>query len=190
MKTKWEVRHRAKKIAVAYLKKRLSTDLSKLPENCLYNYNLSIHGHYDKSSISNVDISPRKSVSLVVIQPPKEVRICTYGSESTKWNGDLICDSEAVSHPCKLFQSKNNASKIFDEFKAELEDDDLTKSKYPDLAALQWVLGERFHNKIYYPFIYVWSIFVRFILLRQARVEKDYPELPKDLWDASDTKNS
>jgi len=66
-----------------------------------------------------------------------------YGSESpSSWNGD-VCDSDSKSYPCPLFRPLRNAESAADEFMESLLDDSHVFENYRDLAALQWVLGDR-----------------------------------------------
>ena len=190
MKTKLEIRARAKKMAVGYLKKHMAQDLEHLPHNCVYNYEIPVGGSYDKSRVFDVALSPRKSVSLVVIQPPRPIRVCTFSVKTKEWDGDVICDKEETSRNCRLFKSKISANESFNEFRNSLEDDSFTRLNYPDLAALQWVLGDRFHNKISFPFIFVWMFMVKLYI----RMFKKNPEvttsLPLEIWDAPNTKDT
>jgi len=183
MKTKYEIRSRAKKLAVKYLKKYLSSKLDKLPENCKYNYTLNPAGTYYGSKMADLDITPRKHVSLLVIQPDNPIQICTKGTNTENmWNGDVICDSDAVSRRCKYFECKHEAKQVFEDFKSQLEDDEYTKLNYPDLAAFQWILSERFSFRIQFPFLWVKYFFVK-VYLRLFKIKNtDSIELPKDIW--------
>ena len=183
MKTKYEIRSRAKKLAVKYLKSYMSEKLDKHHYNCQYNHIHEPMGTYTKSQITNLDYTPRKHVSLLVIQPEQSIGLCTYGSDNTKiWNGDKICDSDNVSKNCQYFESKYRPRDLFEEFKIQLEDDVYTKRNYPDLAALQWVLSDRMYSKLWYPFVWIYVFMLKRFLDRLRSKPTEHTELPKDVW--------
>ena len=181
MKSEFEIRNRLKNLRIRYTKKFIEKSQKQLPHNCVFNYE-----HFERIIDDRVpieyELSPRINKTLVMIQPELPVRLCTYGSENlTKWNGDIICDSEDVSKNCSWFKSKKSEEEAIEEFKQLVSNDDLVFKNYPDIAAIQWVLGEKskplkitFFSKLYLLF----NKFCNKIFKPKSKTL----ELPGDLW--------
>lgn len=142
MKTTEEIQSRLLKLRKRHLSNYISKHNSRLPHNCIHNYN---HLPAPLPNISDIEEKsvPRRSVSLIIIQEEKPIRICTYGSnDPANWNGD-ICDSELVSANCPYFTPSKEQHTLSQEFDEILSNDQKTLQEYPDVAALQWVLNDR-----------------------------------------------
>lgn len=143
MKSKIEVLIRLHKIIKRHKAAHVRQLTEKTPHNCVYNY---LHTEISQSRVreSEYPISPRRSNSLVVIQDPRPIRVCTYGSDMPdSWNG-TICDDISVSAPCQFFSSIKSAEEAGSEFDIMMKDDAETLDRYPDVAVLQWVLKDRY----------------------------------------------
>lgn len=182
MKTESEIRNRLKNLRIRYVKKFIEKSQKQLPHNCKFNYE-----HFEKISDNSIpteyERSPRINKTLVIIQSEVPIRLCTYGSENlSKWNGDIICDSEDVSMNCSWFKAKISEDEAVEEFKQLVSNDEMVLELYPDVAALQWALGERSKSlKI--------GLFTRFYLWFNKFCSKIFKpkiktlELPGDLWE-------
>jgi len=140
-----EIERRLKKLTSRYKDKYLSKSQGRFHKSCAHN-RTHVPTPTVKSESSKMwesSLSPRRQVTLIVMQPEMPVGICMYGSEKPEtWNGNT-CDDDSVSEECPYFtpsQSKEDASAEFDMM---LKDDALVLSEYPDVAALQWVLQAR-----------------------------------------------
>jgi hypothetical protein len=145
MKSKDQIESRLVKLVKRHKSRYIANRLDKLPQNCFYNI---VHAPGEDFSIkSSPDeiLAPRSSISLVVMTVPSSVRLCTYGSSSPKtWNGD-ICDSESTSRECPMFKPRVSEISLESEFDSIISDDKVTIQLYPDIAALQWTLNDRYH---------------------------------------------
>ncbi len=114
-------------------------------ENCVHNRQvLPKKLPYFQSDLpTELDLAPRQVMTLLVIQEEKPVRICMYGAgDPANWLGD-VCDSDVRSRCCKYFVPLKTAEEATDEFMESLTDDKFVYDNYRDLAALQWVVGDR-----------------------------------------------
>lgn len=118
MKTDGQVRHKLQQVTYRHLQRTVRTALSCRPENCVHN----------------------GAVSL----PTGEVHYCNL--LETKDGMKLPCDEAfgglAQAAKCPDFSCKNTKEKIQKEFAEFLENSDVATiaSRYPDVAALLWVL--------------------------------------------------
>lgn len=145
LKTPEEISARLLKLKDRYRNNYVKSHQKKLPENCVYNY---IHEPLPLPNVTNIESKhvPNRSVQLVIIQEEKPIRICTYGSSTPNtWNGD-ICDHETMSSSCEYFKAKTELKDLEAEFDSNMSDDALVLAKYPDIAALQWVLNDRVYK--------------------------------------------
>ena len=123
MKTKGAVRHKLKQVRHRLLQKAVRNNLSKKPCNCS-------HSGLVRGSASE----PLFHVCLLDSNVPKE------------WEG-TICDP-SVPNTCPFFRAEKTKESIETAFNKEFEDliskNDIGEvaSKYPDVAALLWVLSE------------------------------------------------
>lgn len=91
--------------------------------------------------------APRKSVTLLVVQDQVPVRLCMHGSsDPSTWNGD-VCDNDDTARACDRFVPIVGLKDAESKFMEQLQDDAFVYGRYPDIAALQWVLEDRIGSK-------------------------------------------
>lgn len=147
MKTREEILSRLRKLRTRYATRYMESTRTRLPCNCRHNH---VHHstNYSRSltEAKPTDIAPRSQVTLLVLQEDRPIGLCMYGSEdSSKWSGN-ICDSKSTAESCPYFTPKTTVPAAREEFLTKLADDEFVFDNYRDIAALQWVLGERIHN--------------------------------------------
>lgn len=191
MKSLETVERRLRTLRVRYIKQHISASQERLPKNCVFNYEQIPTGYYEKSRSIDVDIAPRSSVTLVVIQPEAPLRLCMYGAEDpSKWLGD-VCDKAETARGCGWFKPKTSVDEAKDEFVSLLADDEYTYDNYRDVATLQWVLNDRVHKKALSMWerlvIWIYSFFIR---VRPPVPQLPEGEIPDDLWSDDDTSSN
>lgn len=123
MRTKGAVKHKLKQVKHRLLQKAVRNNISKKPCNCT-------HSGLVRGSASE----PLFHVCLLDSNKPKE------------WEG-TVCDP-SVPNTCPFFKPSRTKEEIETEFNNNFEklisENDIGKiaSKYPDVAALLWVLSE------------------------------------------------
>lgn len=123
MRTKGAIKHKLKQVQHRLLQKAIRNNLSKKPCNC-------IHSGLVRGAASE----PLFHVCLLDSNTPKE------------WEG-TICDP-SVPNTCPFFKPFKTKEEIENEFNKGFEDlisqNNIGEvaSKYPDVAALLWVLSE------------------------------------------------
>ena len=123
MKKQGAVRHKLKQVKHRLLKKAIRNGMSKKPCNCS-------HSGQVKGNAND----PLFHVCLLDSSKPKE------------WDG-VICDP-SVPNNCPFFKPHKTEQEIKEEFEIEFDslinEGDMGKiaSKYPDVAALLWVLAD------------------------------------------------
>lgn len=123
MRTKGAIKHKLKQVQHRLLQKAIRNNLSKKPCNCT-------HSGLVRGSASE----PLFHVCLLDSNTPKE------------WEG-TICDP-SVPNTCPFFKAFKTKEEIENEFNKGFEDlisqNNIGEvaSKYPDVAALLWVLSE------------------------------------------------
>jgi len=191
MKSADEIRKRLEKIRMRCLRQYCSDVLSKKPRNCMFN--LEHVPRPQKSRIpTEMEMVPRTVSTLVVVEPATPVRLCMYGSTKPDlWNGDL-CEDDKTAQACPYFTAKVTEEQATAEFNELMSQDDYVLEHHKDMAALQWVLGER----IYKSPLSLWD---RFLLwtdgLRRPQKHKLLPPTEpvdplEDLWRNADVENS
>lgn len=147
MKTRDEILSRLRKLRTRYATRYMESSRERLPCNCRHNHvHKSTNYSRQVTTAQPTDIAPRSQVTLLVLQEDRPIGLCMYGSEdSSKWPGN-ICDSKETASECPYFTPKMSVAASQAEFFAKLEDDEFVFDNYRDIAALQWVLGERVHN--------------------------------------------
>ena len=123
MKIRGQILQKVKQVKYRYLKKFLDKCLSKVSGNCIHNRPTEIN----QSSAENVCL-------------------CGYQMEEKSWVG-LICDKRInpdLAKNCDTFDPLNTKEELKEEFNSSLQTLPLAilASKFPDLAALLWVLDE------------------------------------------------
>lgn len=123
MKKQGAIRHKLKQVKHRLLQKAIRTGLSKKPCNCK-------HSGLVRGNAND----PLFYVCLQDAEKPKE------------WDG-VICDP-STPNTCPFFKPQKTEEEIRDEFNIEFDEiineGDMGKiaSKYPDVAALLWVLAD------------------------------------------------
>lgn len=120
MKTKGEIVQKYKQRRYRHLAKVLKQNLSRRGVNCLHN-------------------APHKDANGNVLH------YCWYGQESPGPFTGVVCDDRLDGghqvKGCPLFTPVPKGT-LVSVFETSLNNPELLVSQYPDLAALQWVLGE------------------------------------------------
>lgn len=120
MKSAGAVKHKLTQVRFRHLKKRLEADLRQVPGNCLYNAPM----------------------------PGEVAAICLYGAENPATWTPSFCDERedggARARACELFCPSRSKEQVKDDFGRELNGMSLPEvaARYPDMAALIWVLDE------------------------------------------------
>lgn len=146
MKTEKEIEQRILKLRTRYELRYVDSHIRRTPSNCIHNH---LENNVDLKTGIDVEheLAPRMSTTLVIIQPPKPVRLCMLNASSmNEWNG-TICDTDDISKKCKQFALVKSVDQLHQGFTDTLSDDSKTLSLYPDIAALQWVIDDRAHHK-------------------------------------------
>ena len=123
MKTRGQLIQKIKQVRFRYMKKFIDKCMSKASQNCVYN----------RQSSLTVD-----SVSSVCI--------CGFNMENRDWVADP-CDKRLnpdKATNCDQFLLLNNKDELKEEFNTSIDALPLPAiaSKFPDLAALLWVLSD------------------------------------------------
>lgn len=117
MRTEGQIHHQLSQVRFRHLKRELRTGLSRKPENCSHN-------------VSVEDDSIR-------------VRLCVLPEDGCQYT---VCDSTKGglerAAKCPFFQCVNTKESIRKDFDSFLESSSRAEiaSRYPDMAALLWVL--------------------------------------------------
>lgn len=188
MKSKADVLKRLKKLRTRYAKSYIKCSQKREHLNCRYNHEQEPSQH-DYSTVE-LELAPRKSETVVLIQDDDSVFYCTYGSDdSEQWSG-LICDKDEIARSCKWFVPSVSPKEAQDEFLELMGDDKLVYEEYRDIAILQWTLDDRVHK-------HALSWWERMILWLSSKIFRPKApaalppaeDIPEDLWNDS-SKNS
>jgi len=204
VKNQDDIQRRLQKLRRRYAQKYINSSQDRKPCNCEHNYVDSGERSSRAMKLSlgpkvetEEEWSPRVQRTLMVIQDPKPIRLCTYGSDNPeKWNG-IICDTDDVARACPYFNPSVDRKAAQDEFMDKLADDEFVFDNYRDMATLQWVLGERIHDRglSWWDKLVFWisdkfSRSVRPVRWRRAALKNgDHTEkllnsnVPPDFWD-------
>lgn len=147
MKNRDEIEARIRKLVDRYKTKYVNASQARVHRNCSFNRLHTPTGNYESNKSWETGISPRRQVTLIVLEPERPVGICMYGSEKPEtWSGDT-CDDDDVSKKCPMFSPNRSSSSVEEEFDDHMQDDEYVLKHYPDVAALQWAVNAR-HWKI------------------------------------------
>lgn len=135
MKSEGSIRHKAKQVRYRYLKKELEDSLSPCASHCVHNRRL-------------------------LLPDGEEVGVCGFSWKKGEWPG--ICDEQyhdySTDYPgtscgCPHFQIGSTKDEVKESFNTWLEDATIPEiaARYPDLAALLWVLGEESESSLEGP---------------------------------------
>lgn len=122
MKSRSQVIKKLRDVKYRYLHKKFKNQLKVSHRNCIHNYT-----HVGKDT-EDMDT---------------EVGLCLLGSSNPEeWKG-TICDEDVQAQSCPFFKNKFSKDVMLRSFYEELEDETVVSAEYKDIAALQWVIGER-----------------------------------------------
>jgi len=118
MKTEKSIQHKLKQVKYRVIKKAIRNGLSKKPCNCK-----------NSGLVRGSASDPLFYVCLLDADKPQE------------WEG-TICD-QSVPNTCPFFENNKTKEQIESEIEQMLSSGDMgaIASKYPDIAALLWVLA-------------------------------------------------
>jgi len=119
MKTEDQIRARVRDLKVRYLQRMLRARLRRRPHNCQFNKEHTFERDGQKFT----------------------VRLCMLGMERPDWSVD-ICETPKQAASCPAFLPAVTKEALETEFEARLTDPEVIRTKYRDLAALAWVLGD------------------------------------------------
>jgi len=186
VKSEDAIRSRLRKLRGRYLRKYVSSSQERRHENCVHNQKMTPLNR-DPQVMTELEMAPRVSSSIIVIQPDFPVRLCVHGiDDPSSWNGDL-CDSDDVARSCKNFTPRVTSDQAETEFKSLLEDDAYVLENYKDIAALQWVLDERVHmiSPSLLERVLLW-VTTSFSRVPKRNGSPEVPALPEEIWDDTD----
>lgn len=187
MKTREEIVKRLHTLRLRYVKKAVKASQERGHRNCSHNYE-HIPVPRPGSGSCDMDLAPRRSVTLLVIQPDQPIRLCMHGSEDpATWSGDL-CDSDDVSRSCPKFKAKTTTAEAAAEANRRMSDDDWVLENMKDVAALQWAVDDRIyrHEMTVVQRLVMWFI-NRFTKVPRALSPAKGPvDIPPDFWDDND----
>lgn len=119
MKSEDQVRKRLQDLKYRYLQRLLRARLKRRPHNCQFNKEHTI---------------TRSGETITM-------RLCMLGMEREDWNVD-ICEEPKQAASCPAYLPVMSREELEAEFEAALRDPDTVNTKYRDLIALAWVLGD------------------------------------------------
>lgn len=123
MKTPREIRHKLKQAKYRHRQRAIRKGLSRKPCNCFFNRS---------------------------VRPPNQANIgvCMKGSQDlSTWKG-VVCDEAygglGKASNCPFFKERHTKEEIIAQFDSSLEGATFVEvaERYPDMAALMWVLTE------------------------------------------------
>ena len=128
MKSKGQIIHKVKQVRFRYLKKFIDKCLSQTSSNCLHN-----------------------RPTLIAQSDVDKVCLCGFQMEEKGWVGK-VCDKRLnpeLAKGCSIFEPLKSKEELKSEFNSSLEvlPIPVLASKFPDLAALLWVLEEDVEEK-------------------------------------------
>lgn len=145
MKNQRSVLNRAKKLRLRYLKQHVGESQARRHRNCQYNLEHSPESQGRSPDVVELTLAPREVITTLTVPDSGPAFLCMYGSESGDWAGD-VCDDDDVARRCKWFKPRKSLEDARVEFMELLADDEWVYENHRDMAALQWVLGDRIHK--------------------------------------------
>ena len=123
MKTQGQVLQKIKQVKFRYLKKYLKKYLQQKSENCLFN-----------------------RPSFLGVEGIESVSICGFGMEKADWVASP-CDfrfNDDLAKTCPKYEALHTKESLKKEFEESVSSLSLPEValRFPDLAALMWVLGD------------------------------------------------
>ena len=121
MKSQGQVKHKLKQVLFRHMKRHLSSSLSRVPDNCMYNR------------------IPTTAEGQVLEQLPS---LCIHAMQA-----GCVCDASSENSVeyarCPYFQPKKSKQALKDDFVLLAKSDRaIVAETMPDAAALMWVLDE------------------------------------------------
>lgn len=110
-----------------------------------------------------------------------------YGSEDpANWPGD-ICDKNETAQSCPKFKPIVSLEEVQAKAQALLANDEWVFENMKDVAALQWVIGDRIHRHrpSFFQRLFLW-IRTRMLKVSPSKPLAPLPEIPSNLWDEPD----
>lgn len=150
MKSAGAVKHKLNQVRFRHQKKRIEAELRRVPGNCLYNATVPAPTLPSGFKVAGengqmLDVG----VPVPVADPnPVGLGICLHGAgDPTTWKPtfcDENIDGGARAKKCDLFCPRKSKEQVKEEFARELEGMTFAEVayRYPDMAALVWVLDE------------------------------------------------
>ena len=124
-RTHGQVRQKLKQVMFRHLQAALKDNFRESPEGCFHNYSTSISGSMERILVCRYDVHQKDNP-----QSPRG-RVC-----DSRVAG---CASQAKA--CKFFTCMKTKDEVKAEFRSLMASDrGVIASKYPDIAALMWVL--------------------------------------------------
>lgn len=198
MRSKEEILKRLKKLRGRYARQYLKSSQDRLHRNCKYNLEHTSNRERDDHGCDQNDpsssdamaplrmaagedvdelipserlVRPSKSTSIVVLRDPTPVRLCMYGSENpSSWAGEL-CDRDERAASCPWFSPSVSVQSATASFDGLMADDKYVYENYKDIAALQWVLGDRVYK-------HRWGLMDQIRLWAHILFSRKVPALP------------
>jgi hypothetical protein len=131
------VKHKLNQVRFRHMKKRIEAELRQAPGNCVYNAAMPAHAVPKSNGTNGVDVAPHRGLSL-----------CLHGAADPVTWKPTFCDERVDggtrAKSCPVFCSRRTKEQVKDEFKRDLEGLNIAEVayRYPDMAALIWVLDE------------------------------------------------
>jgi hypothetical protein len=183
MKSRTEIEARLRKLRTRYAHKYVDSSQRRCFRNCVYNH-VHVPTQVDRSVLDiEYEMAPRKQTTLIVRDESSSIHLCMYGSDNpATWPGS-ICDSDDIAKRCPWFKPRVAHTQARQEFLDKLADDEYVFDNYRDVATLQWVLGERIHERG----LSLWEKFWFWLKAVLWKPIKPLPPaapsvLPEDLW--------
>jgi hypothetical protein len=126
MRSPREVYQKLREVKFRYLIKLYKKYLRKIPENCRYNYVYKFEGENEKTVEIQLCLLHQPEVDMKAGVFPNLIDVCQEPKHCVN------CNAFIFRH------TKNSIKQIFE---LELTNQKVKQEKYPDICALEWVLG-------------------------------------------------
>lgn len=109
-----EIASKIRQVRFEYLKVAYQSELSKRPSNCVYNRTVTLYGEGEVVT-----------------------RLCGFYSDDRNY---IVCDTDVCASSCDAFVCKKDKKQIREQLEIDMTEN---PSKYPEVLALEWVLGRK-----------------------------------------------
>ena len=122
MKSPGAITHKLKQVQYRHRAKELDKALAKEPCNCSFN-------------------------KVLNLPDGSQIGVCLYKADSPQEWGGIVCDSDfggsQLARECPFFSPAKTKEQVKQEFEDFVKSADIAEIafRYPDMAALMWVLG-------------------------------------------------